>query len=109
MIAALVRELRESPEALAEVARMLAGSPELRDALRDVVASERLVTVADYARTHAISQSHVRQAITAGRLAYERIGRAVRIPADAVIAPRRKAHTDARTAVRLGLVRGGVR
>jgi excisionase family DNA binding protein len=45
-----------------------------------------LVTVDEYARRRSISVSTVRAAIREGRLPIERIGRAVRVPADASIA-----------------------
>lgn len=45
------------------------------------------VTVAEYARRRSISESTVRAAVREGRLPAERIGRAVRVPADVRIAP----------------------
>lgn len=67
----------------------------LRELVREVLREElskqtgdALITVADYAHRHAISERTVRDAIRDGRLAHERIGRAVRVPANAKIEPR---------------------
>lgn len=84
----------------------------VRDVVRDELAKQKpandvapdLVTVAEYARARSISESTVRQAIRDGRLAVERIGRAVRIPADATI---RAAATTANEQAVLKLMRGG--
>lgn len=46
------------------------------------------ITVAEYARRLSVSERTVRDAIRERRLAHERIGRAVRIPAGAKIEPR---------------------
>lgn len=63
----------------------------------------KLVTVAAYAAQHSLGNSTVRRAIREGRLAVQRIGRSVRIPADAVIANRRPDAVMARAERRLGL------
>jgi len=70
----------------------------LRDLVREVVADELrrqsaaattttpgLVTVQEYARRRSISPSTVRKAIRTGRLPATKIGRSVRIAADAQI------------------------
>jgi excisionase family DNA binding protein len=62
-----------------------------------------LVTVAAYAAQHSLGKSTVRRACKEGRLAHEKIGRLVRIPADAVIANRRPDAVMARAERRLGL------
>lgn len=88
----------------------------LRALVRDEVAralAEReqraeLVTVADYAKQWSLSQSTVREAIREGRLAVERVGRAVRVPADAKI-DRRVDRDDPTARARLRLLRGGGR
>ncbi len=69
------------------------------------------ISPARYARAHEIGVSTVRQAIREGRLPCERIGRAVRIPADAKIAPAGsgKVNPGARADRVLGLVAGGRR
>lgn len=69
----------------------------------DRSAAAQFVTVAAYATQRALGKSTVRRAIREGRLAVERIGRAVRIPADAVIARRRPDAVIARAERRLGL------
>lgn len=66
-------------------------------------AEAKLVTVAAYAAQHSLGNSTVRRAIREGRLAHEKIGRLVRIPADAVIANRRPDAVMARAERRLGL------
>lgn len=53
-----------------------------------------MVSPATYAARRAISTRTVRRAIEDGRLPYERIGRLVRVPADAVIAPRSRSTAD---------------
>ncbi|MFN0248630.1 MAG: hypothetical protein ACKV2T_17195 [Kofleriaceae bacterium] len=68
-----------------------------------------LVTVAEYARSRAISESYVRACIREGRLASKKIGRAVRIEANAEIASKATDGADDITAIadrRLGIVRG---
>lgn len=66
------------------------------------------VTVNDYARQRSISTSTVRAAIRDGRLAAMRIGRSVRISADAeigrVVNVNRAESRNHRIAMRLGLV-----
>ena len=68
-------------------------------------------TVAGFAKARAISASTVREAIREGRLPAMRIGRAVRVPADATITPRNgsEEHASARADRVLGLVPGGRR
>ena len=67
-------------------------------------APTRLITVQEYAATRSVSVSTVRTAIRAGRLKATRIGRAVRVSADAEIARATKATTaNARAAASLGL------
>lgn len=67
----------------------------IEQVVRRVLAEERtvpppdLVTVAEYARVRSISEKTVRVAIAEHRLDVLRIGRAVRIPANAEIARRR--------------------
>ena len=68
-----------------------------------------LVTVAEYAAARSISVSYVRAAIRDGRLASTKIGRAVRVQANAEIANKATVATDHVTAIadrRLGIVRG---
>lgn len=72
---------------------------------RDKPASDAHLTVAEYARRYSISQSTVRAAIREKRLEHTRIGRAVRIPADARISS--SSVDDARAAARLKLLGGG--
>src|SRR5512140_3420482 len=62
--------------------------------------AEELVTMATFARQRSISESTVRAAIRAGRLPAVKIGRAVRVRADAQIgepAPISNASTNADT------------
>jgi excisionase family DNA binding protein len=76
----------------------------LREMIREVVQEEiakaggaaggELVTVAKYAERCSISQSTVRAAIADGRLEAVKIGRAVRIPANATIARPARAVDD---------------
>lgn len=76
----------------------------LRELVRQVVvevlaeqgggAGGELVTVAKYAERCSISQSTVRAAIADGRLEAVKIGRAVRIPANATIATPVRTATD---------------
>lgn len=69
----------------------------------------RYITVALYAAARSISESTVRQAIARGALPTKRIGRAVRVDADAEIAPReRSTSATERALTRLGL-RGDAR
>jgi hypothetical protein len=82
---------------------------EVRAALADGgagVAPRRLVTVAEYARTRSLSQSAVRAAIRTGRLAVQRIGRAIRIAADAELQRLPAATTGAAAAGRAARVLG---
>ncbi len=73
--------------------------------------ADELLTMAEFARRHSISESTVRAAIRAGRLPAVKIGRAVRVRADAQIgepAPSSSASTEmdtpsARAARILGL------
>jgi len=68
-------------------------------AMRDAPADE-LVTMATFARQRSISESTVRAAIRDGRLPAVKIGRAVRVRADAQIgkpAPTSSANTNADT------------
>lgn len=78
------------------------------DVVREVLAEERRapthVTVAAFARRLSVSERTVRDAIREGRLEHVRIGRAVRIPADAKIAPRIDEVTER---ARLKLLGGG--
>lgn len=63
----------------------------VREVVREELAKERrptmpeLVSVDEYAHRRSISVSTVRAAIREGRLCVERIGRAVRVPAEATI------------------------
>jgi len=59
------------------------------------------ITAAEYAGRHSISLSTVREALSDGRLPAMRIGRAVRVEASAVIAPRARPDEDARRAQRI--------
>jgi excisionase family DNA binding protein len=62
--------------------------------------ADELVTMAEFARRRSISESAVRAAIRAGRLSATKIGRAVRVRADAQIgepAPNSSASTHADT------------
>lgn len=62
------------------------------------------LTVAEYAKRWSLSESTVRQAIRDERLAVSRVGRAVRIPADATIG---RAASTANDRAILTLMRGG--
>lgn len=79
---------------------------ELERATRPAPAVEQ-VTAAEYARRRSISVSTVRAAIAEGRLQAVKIGRAVRIPANAEIGKPAKVHApearDIRSARILGL------
>lgn len=66
-----------------------------------------LVTVAEYARTRSISESTVRQALAENRLDKTKIGRAVRIPANAEIRKRQPTEDAITEHARLVLLRGG--
>lgn len=80
---------------------------EVRRQLAERAPPERgLVTVRDFARARSISPSTVRQAIRDGRLSTVRIGRAVRVPSDAIIAPRAGKFTAVDRARRILGVRG---
>lgn len=65
-------------------------------------ANDGAITVAAYARRYAISERTVRDAIREGRLDHVRIGRAVRIPAEARIEPRVDGKTARARLVLLG-------
>ncbi len=66
------------------------------------------VTVADYARCHSVSTSTVRAAIREGRLEAIRIGRAVRVAANANLGkPVRRAGFDATKRAQLKLLGDG--
>lgn len=81
---------------------------EVAKAKADQPTQPELVTVAAYCLARSISQSTVRQAIADERIEVVRIGRAVRIPVNAVI--RRRGEVDEITrAARLRLMRGGKR
>lgn len=60
----------------------------VRDELAKARAEDQHITIAEYAKRWNISPSTVRAAIRDGRLAADRIGRAVRIAANAKIAGR---------------------
>lgn len=72
----------------------------VRDELaRKSPANDGHITVADYAARRSISESTVRIAIREKRLPCLRVGRAVRVPADAEISPpvkTRAARADAK-------------
>lgn len=69
------------------------------------------LTVKAYAAARSIAESTVRAAIREGRLPSIRIGRAVRVPADAAIGPSasRANEATARAERALGIMRGGAR
>lgn len=94
-------------EALIEALPRL--SPDHRAQLRALLDEHddgvRMIAPEVYAKRRGISISTVRQAYRDGRLECVRFGRAVRIPAHALIAPRRSA-TDKRER-HLGLETGG--
>lgn len=77
----------------------------VRKVMRDCEAiaatpADELVTMAAFARRRSISESTVRAAIRSGQLPAVKIGRAVRVPADAQIgkpAPTSGANTNADT------------
>lgn len=103
----LVEALRE--ELLAKLSAELATVTAAR------AAAPAMVTMKAYAAARSISLSTVRAAVKAGRLKVARIGRAVRIPADAEIGPaagatetgKRTRGDVTRSAERtLGIVRG---
>ncbi len=66
--------------------------------------ASKLVTVAAYAAAHSLGKSTIRRAIREGRLIATRIGRSVRVSADATIAECKPDAVMARAARRLGLV-----
>lgn len=70
-------------------------------------ANDGAITVAEYAKRYAISESTVRAAIRERRLEVIRIGRAVRVPAAAVIS--KSAPGSATERARLKLLGGGTR
>jgi hypothetical protein len=79
----LVRELVAAVRADADLRRQLVEAL----GVETVKANDRYVSPATYAREHVLGVSTVRAAIRAKRLPAVRVGRAVRIPADAQIAP----------------------
>lgn len=94
-------------QVLAEVRALRAEFAESRSSIGT---AERQVTIAEYARQRSISTSTVRKAIREERLRCIRVGRAVRVPADAEIgspsSPTRAPATATRAARVLGLVPG---
>ena len=65
--------------------------PELRRKFVEALALENrepLLAIKPWARAHSLGESTVRRAISEGRLPVTRIGRSVRIAAEAVIADR---------------------
>jgi hypothetical protein len=99
----------------AEIERLLRQliREEMRAALAEVAdgrsGGARYVSVKTYAEARSISPSTVRQAMRDGRLEPMRVGRSVRVQADAEIASRSTKLDNAtdRAEQRLGLVRGG--
>ncbi len=84
---------------LTEIIAALPEHPDLAADLRRVLGNEFVVaevSPATYAREHELAVVTVRKAITEGRLPARHYGRAVRIPRDAVIAPRSRVRRDAR-------------
>lgn len=70
----------------------------------------RYVSAKEYAEARSIAVSTVRAAIREGRLPAKHIGRAVRIPSDAEIAPATRAESQTSSVERrLGLVPGGAK
>jgi len=67
------------------VAELVRAELDKRQALAAATAAPELITAAEYARRYSISISTVRAAIREHRLDVTRIGRAVRIAADATI------------------------
>ncbi|MGE0399174.1 MAG: hypothetical protein AB7T06_20860 [Kofleriaceae bacterium] len=80
---------------------------QLRAALDEHDDGGRLIAPEDYAKRRSISISTVRQAYRDGRLECVRFGRAVRIPADALIVPRSSTTTADQRERHWGLVTGG--
>jgi hypothetical protein len=78
----------------------------VRDELAKASPRTEHVTVADYAKSRSISVSTVRVAVRENRLAHIRIGRAVRVLANAEIAPKVTAEAITERA-RMVLLRGG--
>lgn len=78
---------------------------ELAKALAERAAVAEHVTVAEYAKRWSLSTSTVRAAIRDGRLPVKRIGRAVRVDADAEITARSATKRVDKTLMRL--LRGG--
>ncbi len=89
----------------AELAAALRADPALAADLRTALGTDctrpEHVTIAAWARSKSISVSTVRAAIRDGRLPSIRIGRAVRVPADAAIAPRATAERPAERALKI--------
>lgn len=93
MLEQLLEEVRELRRDLAEVRQLRAGT--------------QLITVEAFAEVHALGESTVRKLIRDGRLPATKIGRAVRIAANATIAPVAKVDAPAeRAAAVLALVGG---
>jgi excisionase family DNA binding protein len=103
-------DVRALVGAIAEAVRQ---DPALAAELRAALGAEapaELVTVAEYARIRSVATSTVRRAIREGRLDATRIGRAVRVRADAEIgAPTRTATTTPRARALAILAGGGGR
>lgn len=105
MSSAVVIDWRAAIRAIADACRAdPALARELTAALGLGHASDE-VTVAEFARRRGLGVSTVRGAIRDGRVTARRTGRAVRVAADAQIAPRQRAAD--RLERRLGLVSGG--
>ncbi|HEY1811397.1 MAG TPA: excisionase family DNA-binding protein [Kofleriaceae bacterium] len=94
-----------------EIVRALAEHPDLRDKLRraisvDNIAGQRLETVAERAARTRVGASTLRAAIREGRLEVVRVGRAVRVPIEAVVIPRSGERALSRAEWKLGLATG---
>jgi excisionase family DNA binding protein len=95
------------------IEQLLAEVQALRAELAESRAERRTayVTIVDFARSHDLGVSTVRAAIRDGRLAATKIGRSVRIAADAVIGKPVRAGEATSAAARrervLAIVRGG--
>lgn len=101
---------------LKDAIAVLRDDPELREELSHVLSAAdrtpaRYLSPRAFAEQHSLGVSTVRELIRDGRLPAIRIGRCVRIAADAQIAPvaatKHIETTDSRADRRLGLVRGG--
>jgi excisionase family DNA binding protein len=73
---------------------------------RDLRAPSEQVTAAEFARRRSLSVSTVRAAIADGRLQAVKIGRAVRIPANAEIGKPAKPHAAAARDIRSARILG---